>query len=248
MNNLICLLRTLCQDQALFVLFFVLMSSPILGESLTRKIEIAPFMVVSELSGGEGMIPGLRSKTYVFKTKKQNKEIVAYYSKLWKGQMKSVEGPDWFYHSNYNGKYMTVVQVKKRPKRLGFGSNMTSGMISISEPDETNDTERKVKVEVFYPITPGTKILSDLSAIDMGRKSRTTVFDIPGGVSTNLSHYKMFYEKKGWREAYSDMATEMVKNFGGASLVMVKDSDELVLSFIPDTNGRTKLVGVYVDK
>lgn len=195
----------------------------------------------------------LKLASYTFQSSKGNNHIRRFYKKLWDGHIKTVETPDWIYHTNFDGKYLTVIQVRntqgKTLASYGGGNIKATGLISVSEPGAINAGDiKKKKVELFYPVVPGTVKLSDLSTIDMGRKSRTTVFDVPGGVAQNLQYYQSYFERKGWQEAYSEMAKEMVRNFDGASLIMQKGSNELVLSFIPDRNGRTKVVGVYVDK
>ena len=216
------------------------------------KIEKPGFMTLSNVGEEPLGFGGLKVDSYLFQSSKGNKDIVKFYKKLWEGQIKSVETPGWIYHTNFNGKYLTTVQVKKTKKSgmgaYGGGSVKVGGLISISEPGAIKDKSKKIKVEIFYPITPGTQKVSDLSTVDMGKKSRTTVYDSPGSVSSNLNHYKLHFEAKGWQEAHSNLAAKMVKKFGGASLIMQKGSDELVLSFIPDRRGRTKVVGVFVDK
>jgi len=235
-----------------FVLLFVANVNSVVCAKSTSVFKFPSFFNVHKIGGGELDVNGYKFASFSFQSSKENKQIRAFYQKLWEGKIRTVETPDWIYHTNFNGKYLTSVQVRNA-KENGMGSYggspiKASGLISISEPGAIKGLSSKPKVELFYPMTPGTKKLSDLSTIDMGKKSRTTVYDSPGSVLSNLSHYKSHFERNGWQEVYADMATEMVKNFGGASLIMQKGSDELVLSFIPDNNGRTKVVGVYVDK
>ena len=234
---------------ALILSFSFFVSVFLYADSLVDKIIVAPFMKVVEVSGGAEMIKGLRTKILAFQTSKTDDDIVKYYNKIWDGQLKTVEGAKWIYHSNYDGKYLTVVQVRKIGKNVpyNFHPHFISGLISISEPNTKEDRDKITRLEYFYPLVPGVITLSDLTAVDMGKKNRTTVLDLPGGVSHNLYYYLEYFKRKGWQESHLGMAAEMERKFKGTSLIMSRGLDELVLSFIPDKQGRTKMVGVYIE-
>ena len=210
------------------------------------------FITLQKISESPLGFNGFNVKSYTFTSKKGNDAIVTFYKKAWKNKIKTVTTPKWIYHSTFDGKYLTVVQVNtqgqsaKTASYSGSFSAKASGLISISEPGATKKHAGK-KVETFYPMSPGTEVLTDITATDMGKKSRTSVFDRPGGVATNLGYYKEHFKQKGWYEVQENMSNAMVRKFGGSTLIMQQGSDELVVSFIPD-KGRTKAVSVLVRK
>ncbi len=207
-------------------------------------IKTPSFMKVNEIQGGVNL-GGMIVKTLVFKSSKGNKDIALFYNKLWKKQLKTIETKQWIYHSYFDGRYLFSIQVKN--EHTGFFSKKisTSGIIGISEPGAVK--ERKLlKKELFYPLVPSTKILTDISSIDLGKKSRTTVFDSAGSVMQNLNHYKRHFETKGWKEVLNKMSSGMAKELGSSTLIMQKGISELIISFIPDEKGRTKVVSVLV--
>ncbi len=229
----------------IFLVFFAVNG---LYASDLPNIKTPYFMEVQLLSEKPLSFNGYKVKSFSFKSSKGNTDIVKFYSKLWNEEIRTVETPDWIYHSNFSGKFLTTVQVRNIPAK-GFGSfNSASGLISISEPSTIKNATKRAKIERFYPISPDTRKLSDLNTIDMGKKSRTTVYDSPGGVSSNLHHYKLHFENKGWLEAKAGLSEKMFKTFSSSTLIMQKGYDELVVSFIPDKSGRTKIVSVLVNK
>ena len=63
----------------------------------------------------------------------------------------------------------------------------------------------------------------------------------------NLNHYKIHFEMKGWKEVLNKMSLGMAKELGSTTLIMQKEISELIISFIPDDEGRTKIVSVLVN-
>jgi hypothetical protein len=207
------------------------------------------FMTLQNISESPIGFNGFNVKSYTFTSSRGNKDIVKFYKKAWKDKIKTMHTPQWIYHTTFDGKFLTVVQVRAQAqaKTGSFsGSSKVTGLISVSEPGAIKEKDI-VKVEMFYPMSPGTKKLSDITATDMGKHSRTTVFDRPGSVGSNLAYFKTHFKDKGWGEVQENMAEAMVREFGGSTLIMQQGGDELVISFIPD-KGRTKVVSVLVRK
>ncbi len=205
------------------------------------------FITLQNISESPIGFNGFNVKSYTFTSSRGNKDIVKFYKKAWKDKIKTVQTPQWIYHTTFDGKFLTVVQVRAQADTGSFsGSSKVTGLISVSEPGAMKEKDI-VKVEMFYPMSPGTKKLTDITATDMGKHSRTTVFDRPGSVGSNLAHFKTHFKDKGWGEVQEDMAEAMVREFGGSTLIMQQGADELVISFIPD-KGRTKVVSVLVRK
>ncbi len=225
----------------LFFIFNICLIATSLSAKSLPDIKVPKYMKVELISENALNYGGFKVRSYGFQSSKENPDIFKFYKKYWNNKIKTVETDKWFYHSHYDGKYLFSVQVKKSRKKI-----ITSGFIGISEP--TSIRKKNRSVESFYPVSSSQVKLSDLSGLDMGKKSRTTVFDAPGSASSNLLHYKLHFENKGWKESNNKLSKEMLKRIGGASLIMQKGSDELVLSFIPDKKGRTQIVGVYVEK
>ena len=236
--------KTIFQRMLTF-LFFFLGTSSVIAATLPL-IKTPSFMTLSEIDGGVSLGGGLEVRTFYFESAKGNADIIKFYNKLWDGKLKSVDTLGWVVHSYFDGKYLYSIQVSKKKKGFFTGTFNTTGVIGISEP-KTVTKERRVKRELFYPVSPGTEIISDIHATDFGKKSRTTVLDSPGSVLSNLKYYKSYYEQRGWREVLNKMSLGMARELGQTSLILQKGVDEFVLSFIAD-NGRTKIVGVLVKK
>ncbi len=207
-------------------------------------IKIPSFIKVNEIQGGINL-GGFTVKTFVFNSSKGNKEIALFYNKLWENQLKTIETKQWIYHSYFDGRYLFSIQVKNEKNSFFSKKISTSGIIGISEPGAVKE-KKPLKKELFYPLLPSTKILTDISSIDLGKKSRTTVFDSAGSVMQNLSHYKHHFETKGWKEVLNKMSFGMAKELGSSTLIMQKGISELIISFIPDEKGRIKIVSVLV--
>lgn len=227
----------------LFCVNVLLVNTGLSAKSLP-DIKIPSFMKVNEIQGGINL-GGLTVKTLVFNASKENKEIALFYNKLWENQLKTIETKQWIYHSYFDGRYLFSIQVKNEQNSFFSKKIGASGIIGISEPGAVKE-KRPFKKELFYPLLPSTKILTDISSIDLGKKSRTTVFDSAGSVLQNLNHYKNHFEIKGWKEVLNKMSFGMAKELGSSTLIMQKGINELIISFIPDEKGRTKIVSVLV--
>ncbi len=207
-------------------------------------IKIPSFIKVNEIQGGINL-GGIIVKTFVFNSSKGNKQIALFYNKLWENQLKTIETKQWIYHSYFDGRYLFSIQVKNEQNSFFSKKVSTSGIIGISEPGAVKE-KKPLKKELFYPLLPSTKILTDISSIDLGKKSRTTVFDSAGSVLQNLNHYKIHFKTKGWKEVLNKMSLGMERELGSTALIMQKGISELIISFIPDDKGRTKIVSVLV--
>lgn len=227
----------------LFCIWLLLLNIGLSAKSLP-DIKIPVFMKVNEIQGGINL-GGMIVKTLVFDSSKGNKDIALFYNKLWKQQLKTIETKQWIYHSYFDGRYLFSIQVKNEQNSFFSKKVSASGIIGISEPGAATET-KPLKKELFYPLLPSTKILTDISSIDLGKKSRTTVFDSAGSVMQNLNHYKIHFETKGWKEVLNKMSLGMAKELGSTTLIMQKEISELIISFIPDNKGRTKIVSVLV--
>ncbi|WP_131905129.1 hypothetical protein [Cocleimonas flava] len=230
----------------------IFLSSLLINGVIAKEIpdiKFPSFMKVSEVAGKVNL-GKLDVKTYVFRSSKGNKEILAYFNELWDGKVKSVKTSEWIYHSYFDGEFLYSIQLQTKGEGGTFFSSASSynGIIGISQPGAVTNNSKRINIEKIYPIAPGTKVLTDLSSIDLGNKSRTTVLDSPGSVMSNLIHYKRHFELNEWSEVLNKMSLGMAKQLGGSSLVMTKGVDELAISFIPSDGNRTKIVSVLVEK
>lgn len=231
----------------LVVSAFTLVFSVQAWSKSSSKFNAPKFMTLQSVGEEPLNMGGYKVDAYTFRSTKGNKDIVKYYKKLWDNKLKTVETDKWIFHSYFDGRYLYSIQVKNSQKGSFSATSSTVGIVSISEPEAIKDVSKGVKIEEFYPISPGTKILTDLPATDLGVDSRTTVFDSSGGLSYNLKHYKLHFKTKGWRVVHGDVTKKMIAKHGATSLIMQKNADELMMSFIPE-GGRTKIVSVLVEK
>ena len=227
--------------------FLVTYNFNVVAANKLPSIKTPSFMSLTEVEGGT-KVGSMQVRTFYFTSTKNNEKIEEFYNKLWDDRLKTVRIKQWTYHSYYDGQYLYSIQVETNTKGLSDKyMSAVNGVIGISEPAATQLRRKTIKKESFYPFLPGTKVLTDISAVDLGSKSRTIVLDSPGNVINNLSHYKFHFERKGWGEVLNKMSLGMATEQGATSLIMQKGVDELVVSFIP-SKGRTKIVGVLVEK
>ena len=212
------------------------------------SIKTPSFLFLQKIDGislGAGALP---IKTYVFESSKKENDIYNFYNKLWKGKIKTLKTTKWIYHSHFDGRYLFNVQVRVIEDKASL--ELTTGIIGISEPGavKKENINKPSKLELFYPMGLGTKVLKDLQTKDLGKNSRTTVLEAQGAVMKNLMAYRSHFETKGWIEVLNKMSLGMVRELGGGSLIMQKGVDELIVTFLPAEDNKTRIVAVLVNK
>ncbi|MBL7250939.1 hypothetical protein [Alloalcanivorax marinus] len=137
----------------------------------------------------------------------------------------------WWVLSSLRGDYYTTVQITD----LGGHAYAQVGVSRIS------DLQTSAPPGEGFPVLPRSQIISDITAEDAGRPSRTVIVSNQHSVGSNYNYYLNRYRSKNW--------TVVRKNLDqarrGASIHLAKDDREMSI-VIKREEGSVNILSVEV--
>ncbi len=221
--------------------FFVLVFSGQVYGSGFPEFETPDFMHVTVVSDNMAF-NGLQMKAYEFKSSKGIDDIKTFYNKLWNGKIKQSTAGPWDIITHYDGEFLYAVQIENDAS----AGNQAKGLLSVSDP-ETGKTAGRKGIGKGFPRPALTDVINDISATDLGKKSRTLVMTNNKSVKTNYDFYRDHYIRRGWVELVKQGKNTAGRIDGPMTLMFNKGGDEVNITFA-SAGRKTNVVAVLVEK
>lgn len=177
---------------------------------------------------------GLPMRLFEFSSERSESELLGFYRRVWGDEFTDTEiGPQRIL-AHRKGDYLLVVQVLERS---GLGSRGTLSIAPLFSP-KLKPNER---LGVGFPLMPGSMVVSDIHAQDVGKTSRTLVVSTKKSLPQVIEFYRKSFLQEGWQALFRDGQQRGEQQ----ALVLSRAGEELNLAF-SRVNGETFTVAVLV--
>lgn len=184
----------------------------------------------------EGMrVNGMSTRIYEFRSSESIEDLTAHFDGIWDGSMARSRVEPWDVLAHRDRDHLITVQM--RSGRL----NDTSGYIAFSNAFELMEHPPRPR-KVDMPMLPGSQLLQDIEADDLGRRSRTLVILSDQSASQNLEFYRAHFEQERY-EPVSHGA--LAKDERGGAMILNRGAEQLNVA-IAERKGWTVITIVSV--
>lgn len=179
-------------------------------------LQLPESMQVQVVSNGM-RVNGLKTRIYAFRSPQDADVLAGYFNTQWDERIARSRFGPWDILAHRAGGYLVTVQMRSDTMQG------TRGYIAFTNIFAAAESGRNPP-EVDLPMLPGTEVVQNLRADDLGRESHTLVLASKQSASQNLDFYRTYFRRRGF-EPISRGA--LAKAANGGAMILNRGSAQL---------------------
>lgn len=187
-------------------------------------------IIVSE----DMLVGGVRMQAIQFDAPMTLNQLKNYYNDAWDKQVAVTESDPWTILAHRIDDYLLTVQAQST------GDNRVVGFLGITDIFDKNAKPYRPT----FKVPPGSEMIDDIEATDLGRKSRTVVFRNSSNIDFNVAFFRRSYKRQGFTEVINN---DLIRDADKSALIMNGPGKQLDMTFKQD-GGDTFVVAVLVEQ